>query len=180
MVARPWVLLLAALAAPATSGPEVRGTYRLQGSARVDARPFPATEQEVHADAVLSPGARAGEVRIHLAGQGFACELLAALDAAGTLTLTRGQRCTIAFLNDDTEGRIEAKLVSGRGRVSDEALRLELSFSLAGSVRLRPGGSLAALGQALSLPGAGGDPVPVRGEASGRAEGRRDRSRMAE
>ncbi len=171
--------LLAPPAAAATSR-DVGGTYRLQGRARVDARPFPATDEEVHADAVLSPGARAGQVRIHLAGQGIGCDLAASLDATGTLALAQGQRCSIELRSDQAEGQVEARLVSGSGSLRDEVLVLELDFALSGSVRARPGGSLETLGRALSLPGAGGDPVPVRGRAHGRAEGRRDRSRTAQ
>jgi hypothetical protein len=172
--------LAAALAAPATPGPDVYGTYRLQGRARVDARPFPAADQEVRADAVLSPGARAGEVRIHLAAQGFACELAASRDAGGTLALPPGQRCAADLRSDEAEGHVEARLVAGSGSARGEVLELALDFALSGSVRARPGGTLDALGQVFSLPGAGRDPVPVRGEASGRAEGRRDRSKAAQ
>lgn len=180
-----WVLaalgtfLLAPPAAAATSR-EVGGTYRLQGRAQVDARPFPAGDEEVHADAVLSPGARAGEVRVHLAGQGLACDLAASMDATGALTLAQGQRCSIELRNDQAEGQVEARLVSGGGRLRGELLELDLAFALTGAVRLRSGGSLDALGKALSLPGSGGEPVPVRGEARGRAQGSRDRSRAGQ
>lgn len=177
-----WVLaalgtaLLPPPAAAATTR-DLGGTYRLQGRAQVDARPFPSGDEEVHADAVLSPGARAGQVRIHLAGQGFACDLDASVDAAGALALAQGQRCSIELRSDQTEGQVEGRLVSGGGWLRGEVLELDLAFALTGAVRLRSGGSLDALGKALSLPGAGGDPVPVRGEARGRAQGRRDRSR---
>jgi hypothetical protein len=158
----------------------LRGTYRLQGRARLDASPFPATDEEVHADAVLSPGSRPGELRIHLAAQGFACELAATVDAAGALALPQGQRCNVDLRSDRTDGRVDARLVSGRGRADGEVLELELAFALSGSVRLRGGGSLEALGQILSLPGTSRDPLPVRGEASGRAAGQRDRSRAGQ
>jgi len=46
-------------------------------------------------------------------------------------------------------------------------------------VRVRSGGALDALSSVLPVPGAG-EPVPVRGEARGRAEGRRDHSRAAD
>jgi len=168
-------------ATPAAAPPaDVHGTYRLVGLATVDARPFPARQDEVRADAVLSPGSRAGQVRIHLVGQGVVCELDASLDAAGGLALAQGQRCAADLATEETEGRVEARLVSGMGRLRDEVLELELAFALSGTVRLRAGGTLDALGKALSLPGAGGDPVPVRGQARGRAEGRRDRSRAGQ
>jgi hypothetical protein len=174
-------LAIALAAAPARPVPAgVRGTYRLQGRAMIEASPFPARDEEIHADAVLSPGAGAGQVRIRLAGQGFACELLATVDAAGGLALAAGQRCTADLRSEETEGRVEARLLSGVGRVSEEALSLDLAFALSGSVRVRSGGGLDALGQALSLPGADGEPVPIHGRARGRAEGRRDRSRAAD
>jgi hypothetical protein len=169
------------VAGPAAARPDdVHGTYRLQGRARVDARPFPASEEEVHADAVVSPGPRAGEVRIRLAGEGFTCDLSASRDATGTLALAQGQRCTADLHSDETEGSVEARLVSGTGRLRPDVLELELAFALSGSVRFRDGGSLEVLGKAFSLPGSVRDPAPVRGEASGRAQGRRDRSQAAQ
>ncbi len=170
--------LLLAGTTPAAPLADARGTYRLQGRVRVDARPFPAHEDEIRADAVLSP-AGAGKVLIHLAGQGLACELAASLDPTGTIALAEGQRCISDLNGEGVEGHVEARLVSGKGSLRGEILALELAFALSGTVRLHTGGALAALGGALSLPGAGGDPVPVRGEARGRAEGRRDRSKAA-
>jgi hypothetical protein len=179
MAALAWVLL-AAVAVTAAPGPDVHGTYRLQGRARVDARPFPAADQEVRADAVLSPGAGAHAVRIHLAGQGLTCDLAATLDAVGALALAQGQRCTADLRSEETEGRVEARLVSGSGTLRDEVLELALDFALSGWVRLRPGATLDALRQVLPLPGTRGEPVPVRGQAHGRAQGRRDHSRAAD
>lgn len=172
----------AILAPPAAASTprDVGGTYRLEGRAQVDARPFPSADEEIRADAVLALGAAAGQVRIHLAGQGLTCDLTASLDQAGALSLAQGQRCTADLHSDETEGRVEARLVSGSGSLRDDVLALVLDFALSGSVRARSGGSLEALGRALSLPGAGGDPVPVRGRAHGRAEGRRDHSRAAQ
>jgi len=170
-----FAVLAPAVGVAVASTEAIRGTYRLQGRAQVDARPFPAQDEEIHADAVLSPGARGGQVRIHLAAQGFGCELAATLDAAGALALAPGQRCAVDLNGDEVVGHVEARLVSGSGRVTGDALWLELAFSLAGTVSLRPGGTLEALGRVL----VGSDPVPVRGQASGRAEGRRDRSRAA-
>lgn len=181
---RPSLALAAAalLCAAAAPNPpqDLHGTYRLQGRASVDAQPFPAQESEVRADAVLAPGARAGEVRIRLAGEGFSCELTATMDASGALAFAQGQRCTADLRSDETEGRVEGRLSSGSGRLRDDVLDLQLAFALSGAVRLRSGGALDSIGQVLSLPGSGGDPVPVRGEARGRAQGRRDRSRAAD
>ena len=164
---------LAARAAPA----DVSGTYRLEGRGRIDVAPFPAREEEIHLDAVIAPGPSADRVHLHLAAQGISCELSASLDAAGNLALSPGQRCTADFRGDEASGSLAARLLEGRGRVAGEALELALAFSLSGALRARPGSALDSLGEALSLPGAKGDLVPVHGEVRGRAEGRRDRSR---
>jgi len=168
-----------ALAAGAAD-PGAFGTYRLGGRGRVNARPLPAQEQELHADAVLSAGAGQGQVRLHLVGEGLACDLHGTLASDGALDLAPGQRCAADLRSEEVEGRVEAQLLSGSGRVRDEAMTLELAFALSGAVRVRSGGALDALSSILPVPGAGGEPVPVRGEARGRAEGRRDRSRAAE
>ena len=168
--------VLATVAAPAVP-PEVFGTYRLKGRVQIDATPFPAREQEIHADALITPGASADLVRIRVTAEGTSCELTASRDAAGRLWLPQGQRCTVDLRSDEAVGSIAARLVEGRGQVAGEALELEFAFSLSGALRFRPGSALDSLGEVLSLPGARGDPVPVRGQVRGKGEGRRDRSR---
>jgi hypothetical protein len=173
------LFLLAAGRARALSPADVRGTYRLQGTARLDARPFPARDEELHADAVLAPGAAPGQLRVRLSGEGLSCELIATLGADGALAFAPGQRCPAELQGGEAEGKLEGRLLSGSGRVSEEALSLELAFSLSGAVRLRAGGALDSVGGFLALPGTGGSDLPVRGEVRGRAQGRRDRSRAA-
>jgi hypothetical protein len=181
----PAALLAAGLLLPcageagAPSPAEVRGTYRLQGTARLDARPFPARDEELHADAVLAPGRAPGQLRIRLSAEGLTCELAATLSADGGLAFAPGQRCDVELQGGEVEGKVGGRLLAGSGRVREELLTLELSFALAGAVRLRAGGTLDALGGLLALPGAGGSDLPVRGEVRGRAQGRRDRSRAA-
>jgi len=169
----------AAALAAGPAHPDAYGTYRLAGRARVEARPFPAQEQEVHADAVLSAGAGPGAVRLRLAGEGLACDLSGTLAPDGALELAPGQRCATDLRSEEVEGRVEARLLSGSGRVRDDAMTLELDFALSGAVKVRSGGALDALTSLLPPPGAGPEPVPVRGQARGRAEGRRDHSRAA-
>ncbi len=173
------LLLPGAGDAGALSPADVRGTYRLQGTARMDVRPFPARDEELHADAELAPGAATGELRVRLSGEGLTCELVATLSADGALAFAPGQRCPAELRGGEAEGKVEGWLLAGSGRVRKELLTLELSFSLAGAVRLRAGGTLDALGGLLALPGAGGSDLPVRGEVHARAQGRRDRSRAA-
>lgn len=163
----------AALAAPGAAPLDLPATFRLQGHGHVEARPLAPWDGELRADAVLTKGERAGEVHLHLAGEGIACELTARLDAGGVLTIAPRQRCESAMRNAALDGRVEAALTSGTGKVVGEALELELAFTVSGAVRLQDGNLLGTL-----VPGAG-DPVPIRGDGRARATGRRDRSRAA-
>jgi hypothetical protein len=185
---RAVLLVLASLAAGgglaagagAPAAPDVLGTYRLRGRALIDARPFPARDEELHADAVLARGEGASGVRLHLAGDGFACDLAGTLAADGALAFAAGQRCVANLRSDEVDGRVEASLRAGSGWVREDVLTLDLAFTLSGSVRVRSGGALDALSAVVPVPGAGGEPVPVSGEARGKAEGRRDRSRAGQ
>jgi hypothetical protein len=173
-------LAAGAAGAAAPAAPDVLGTYRLRCRALIDARPFPARDEELHADAVLVRGGGASEIRLRLAGDGFACDLAAKLGADGALAFAPGQRCVADLRSDEVDGRVEARLRAGTGRVHEDVLTLDLAFTLTGSVQVRSGGALDALSAVVPVPGAGGEPVPVSGEARGRGEGRRDRSRAAE
>jgi hypothetical protein len=163
--------ILAALSAATLDLP---ATFRLHGRGHVEARPLAPWDGELRADAVITKGERPGEVRLRLVGEGIACALVARLDAAGVLSVPPGQRCASPVRNAALDGRVEAVLASGSGRVVGEALELELAFTVSGAVRLQDGDLLGAL-----LPGAG-EPIPIRGEGRVRAAGRRDRSRAAE
>lgn len=183
--ALPWsvsrVLLALAGAAVTWTGTvaapdEPLGTYRMQGQGRVDARPFPSQQAELHADAVLTEGDADGEVLLRLAGEGLTCELAGTLRPGGLLTLDQGQRCATDLRSDALAGRVEARLVTGAGRLRGDALDLELTFTVSGAVRLKGGGLLDLLARRLAL---GGDPVPVRGEGQAQATGWRDRSQAA-
>lgn len=165
-------LLLAAAAAPARN---VWGTYRLAGSARVAASPLPEREVDLHADAVLSPGAREGELRVRLAAEGASCALTALLAPGGALAFAPGQTCSVELRSPEAEGRVQARLTAGSGRARDGLLFLDLAFSLSGALRIRAAED--ALGALLGAPGGGEAAVPVRGEARGSAQGHRDESR---
>ncbi|HYD39579.1 MAG TPA: hypothetical protein VEB43_02025 [Anaeromyxobacter sp.] len=183
-VALPLAAVLASsvpASAEAGDGAEaLLGTYRLHGRAWLDARPFPPQDDEVHADVTLLPGAAPGAVRVRLAVVGARCELDATLDRAGVFTIAPGQRCPVDLSGETTQGQAEARVVTGRGRVRDDVLDLELTAALSGTVQLRSAGRLGSLGKVLSLPGSRERPVAFEGEARGRAAGRRDRSRAAQ
>lgn len=159
-------------AAPAAPRPE--GTYRLVGTARIVASPILDREVDLHADAIVEPAGGPGAVRVRLAAEGHACALVARIEGDGALVLAPGQRCTVDVRTPELRGRVEARLRSGRGRLRDGRLALELLADLAGGLGVRAGG-----GQVLGaeLPAAWTPEVPIRGEARARAEGRRDASR---
>ncbi len=158
---------------------DVRGVYRLQGTARIDAGPALSREMEVHADARLAPGAGARTVRARLAAEGHACELDAALEEGGVLVFEARQRCAFDVDDPGARGRVEARLRAGRGRLRDGKLALDLTWELSGALRLRTSERLDVLGKAVGLP-AWTPEIPVRGTARTAAEGRRDASRAAE
>jgi hypothetical protein len=168
--------------APATrstpSAPTERGTYRLEGTAHVDATPF-GRDVEVRADAVIRPGSGPRELRVRIASQGQVCELVARLGDAGALVFAAGQVCPIALEDPDMRGHVEARLRAGRGRIGDGRLAVELAFDLTGSVRLAAR-SLQVFGAELPVPAALATDVPVKGLASASVAGRRDESRAAD
>lgn len=174
------VLAAAFPAAARANAEDLLGTYRLLGRVKVHAPPLPESEDEVRADAVLTHGAAAGTVRLRLALPGAVCDFDAALGDAGELTIAPGQRCPVDLASESTEGRAEARVIAGGGRIADDVLQLELTAALTGSVQIRSAGALGPLSKVLSLPGSRGRPVAFEGEASGRAAGRRDRSRAAQ
>jgi hypothetical protein len=164
-----WGAPTAAAPSPASAS----GTYRLQGTARISTPPLLDRNLEVRADAVLSAGRGPREVRARLAAQGQRCELVARLDETGALAFDPGQRCAVEVDGPDTRGRLDARLRSGRGRVGDGDLALDLTWEVSGTLRVRVTGGSAVLG----IPETWGPEVKVRGEARGTARGRRDQSR---
>lgn len=167
--------------AGAPSAEQVRGVYRLHGTAHIDAGPVLSRDLEVRADARLAPGSRARAVRARLAAEGHACELDAALEEGGVLVFEARQRCAFDVDDPGARGRVEARLRSGRGRLRDDTLALELTWELSGALRLRTSEGVDVLGKAVGLPSAAWTPeIPVRGTARTLAEGHRDASRAAE
>ncbi len=167
-----------ALAAVAASTPEsVRGTYRLHGTARLALGSILNRDAELHADAILDRGHGVREVRVHVAAEGYGCDLLARLDAGGTLTFPDDQRCAVTVASPDARGRLDAHLRSGRGRIQDGHLALELSGDVEGTLSRKAGG-VRVLGQ--EVPATWTPDLPVRGDIEATAEGDLDRSRAAQ
>ncbi|HEY6001785.1 MAG TPA: hypothetical protein VIV57_02845 [Anaeromyxobacter sp.] len=161
--------LLLAIALGAATPEAARGTYRVEATVRTAGVPLLRT-LELRGDVVLRPGDGPGAVRARLAARGHACELVGTIAENGALAFGRGQRCSIALDDPGVRGRVEATLRSGEGRVDDGRIALRLEVGLAGTVRIPTGG----------VPGLGGEAaLPVDGDASVRAEGRRDNSRGA-
>lgn len=183
---RPLAIVLAAWlshgAGASAAGPRSRpaGTYRLRGTARVEAGPILSRVVEGRADAVLRPAGPPGAVRVRLAAQGHACELGGTASQDGALVLEAGQRCTFDLDDPGARGRVEARLRSGRGTLRGRTLALELSFELSGALSLQTARQVEVLGRTVDLPAAWTPELPVRGEATAVAEGERDDSRAAE
>ena len=156
-----------AAAQPAQSPPAVRGTYRVRAVARVAGVPL-LRDLELRADVVLEPASREGEVRARVASSGHTCQLTAKVAADGALRFPPGQRCTILLDEPETKGTVEATLRSGRGRVADRRIELQLRLGLEGQVRVATG----------PIPGLAAETeLPVSGEAAVEADGTRDDSR---
>jgi hypothetical protein len=171
---------LAGAPAAAATADGIRGTYRVEGTARVDAGPILSREVAVRADAILRRGDRPRRLRVRLAAEGHACELDATLEERGALAFAPGQRCTIDLRDPAARGQVDATLREGRGHVRERALALELVWELSGGLALRTRERIEVLGREVELPAAWTPELPVRGEARARAEGARDDSRAAE
>lgn len=165
-----------AVAAPPASD-AVAGVYRVQGTAHVSARPIVDSEVEARADATLERGLRPREVRALLASQGHRCELVATLEGDGALAFAQGQRCVVAVDSPEARGRVEARLASGRGRVGDGRLSLDLSWELSGGLSVRTASRVEVLGREVELPSTWLPEAPVRGDARAKVDGWRDESR---
>jgi hypothetical protein len=154
--------------------PDVAGTYRMAGTVRLAPGALPARELDARGDAVLERGAK-GVLRARLAARGQRCDLEGRLAAGGALSFAPGQVCRVVLDGEEARGTVEATLERGSGRAAAGLLAVDLTFKLDGAVRLRPA-SFEVLGAAF---GGGGwlPEMPVKGDASARAEGRRDESR---
>ena len=169
-----------ARAAAPVSAASARGTYRLHGTAHVVARPALSRTVEVHADVVLRPGTVRREVLVRVAAEGYTCDLVASVGAAGALEFGRDQRCVVDVRSRDTRGHLDGKLRAGSGRLADGELSLQLAWDVSGSLGFRAGRRVEVGGAEVDLPAVWTPEVPVRGEAQASASGRRDASRAAD
>jgi hypothetical protein len=163
------LLLALAFSAGAATPESARGTYRVEATVRLSGVPILQTLQ-LRGDVVLRPAEGPRAVQARLSAQGHVCELAGAIAEDGTLSFARGQRCTIALDDPGARGRVEATLRSGEGRADDGRLALRLEVAVAGTVRVATGGVPGLPAEAA---------LPIDGDASVRAEGRRDNSRAA-
>jgi hypothetical protein len=179
LLAAAGALALAAGTAAAAPSPAeaLRGTYRLAGSARVDAGPALSRNVEARADAVLTPGRGPRAVRARLLAEGRACELEATLGEGGALAFEPGQRCTFDVADPDARGHVEARLRAGKGRCEGGKLSLDLTFALEGALALRTAQRVEVMGSTVELPATWTPELPLRGDAHAVAEGKRDESR---
>lgn len=170
-------------ASPAAPEPspaaQVRGLYRVHGTMRIAAGPPLDRSSEAHADVTLEPGAGPRDLRVRVASQGYACDLAGRLAEDGALDLAPGQRCTLELRPPDARGRVEGTLRSGRGRVRDDRIELDLTADVSGTVSLHAGGRVQVLGKRVDLPEGWTPATPVHGEAQASVQGSRDRSRAA-
>lgn len=173
---RATVAALALLAGPSAS-PSPPAKYLVKGTLELDGAVLD-RDMELRADVWVERGAAPGELVLRLVSQGHECRLAATRDRAGALAFAPGQACVLDIRSPEANGRVEVRLRSGRGRLSEDELSLALSSAVSGALILGPGPPVRVLG--LVVPGTGGTEVPVRGEARATAEGRRDRSRAAE
>ncbi len=173
--------VLAALAGPAAAGAPARddlaGTYRIQGTARVDAAAPLGRQIASRGDAIVRT-AGGGGVRLRLASMGQACELTASRAADGALSFAAGQHCLFDLRDPGARGHVEARLRAGRGRLRDRHLAVDLAFDLSGVVSLRTSEAVQMLG--VEIPASWTPDLPVDGGASVQAEGDRDESRAVE
>jgi hypothetical protein len=172
--------LAAALAAPALASPpsdDPGGTYRMRGTAQIDAAAPLGRDLDSRGDAIVradGPGA----LRVRLASMGQACELSASRKADGALAFDAGQRCVFDLQDPDARGHVEGLLRAGQGRLRDRHLALDLVFELTGKVALRTAAGVQMLG--VELPSAWTPDIRLDGGAAVKAEGDRDESRAAQ
>jgi len=172
-------LSLAGASAAGPSAAQVRGLYRVHGTMRVSAAPLLDRATEAHADVTLEPGGGPRDVRVRLASEGYACDLVGRLAEDGALDFSAGQRCALDMRPPQARGRVEATLRAARGRVRDDQLELELTADLSGTVSVRTGGRVQVLGTPVDLPEGWTPETPVRGQAHGTVQGGRDHSRTS-
>ena len=177
------LLAVSLLAHPAVAGPMAagaRGTYRLRGTARMNAGPILPSEIDVRADVILRPGAGERGIVAQVRSMGHVCDLKAQLAGDGTLAFAPGQVCLLELDSPEVAGRVESRLESGGGRVTAGTLELNLAWQLSGSIRPSPWSPLIPVNGTASAAGKGmARQLPRRGSIGRRRHGERRLRREA-
>jgi hypothetical protein len=178
-----WAVAVGCAAAPparaaGAAAPDPRAPYA--GAWRVDVvthvRAAPVIDRDVKSrvDLVVREGRDRRAVSLEVEAEGYLCRLEGRVLDDGALDLRPGQTCPLALDEPDVRGTVEARLRTGRGRLRDRKLELELAFDLSGSVSARiEGGTVSVMGRDIVLPDGWAPPLPLRGSADARGEGRR-------
>lgn len=169
------VLLLSAPALGAVL-PSEFGHYALHGTAHVTGNGL--ADREVTADlwAEVSPGRAPSEVRVELGWRAYRCAVEASLAPSGELAFAEGQACQLFVAEPEARGPVEGRLRSGRGRLRDGLLELELAFEVSGTLQARlPGRRITFLGTEVELPDTWMPGLPVHGSLTSSARGSRNR-----
>ncbi|HET7754417.1 MAG TPA: hypothetical protein VFK85_10955 [Anaeromyxobacteraceae bacterium] len=164
-----------ASAKPAKPVAVAAGRYVLTGTARANLGAWPRRDYEVDVLALVAPGDRPGDLRLHLWSRGYACQLRGRVDAQ-TVWLEPGQTCHVEFGDASERGRVDATLRSGSGRLRTGDLELRLHWDVRGSATVPGGGSVTVPGTTLEVPLPDAPAVPVRGTVEAEARGPRERT----
>jgi hypothetical protein len=177
------VLVIAALAsgslaaAPGAGGDKLHGAYRVKGTALVRASTGVDERVDVELAVLVAAGARKGQLALHLSTQGYACDLLATLQGADVLAFAAGQTCAVEVDEANARGPVEARLRTGRGRLRDGTLALELAWDVTGDMTVKVGGQrVEVLGRVVDVPDAWAPRMPLSGTVDARGEGPREAS----
>jgi hypothetical protein len=175
-----WPEAARAREAPAASSrPVTSGRYLVTGTARANVTVLPAREYPVDVLVMVAPGDGPGGVRLHLRSRGYACELRGRVGKEQVLALEPGQSCQVELQGPDQRGRIDARLQSGKGRLSQGELSLQLAWDVGGSVSVSSGSRVTIPGTSVELTLPEAPAVPVRGTVEAEVRGPRDDSARA-
>jgi hypothetical protein len=158
----------------AGSRPVTSGRYLVSGTARANVTVLPAREYPVDVLVLVAPGDGPGGVRLHLRARGYACELRGRVESKQVLALEPGQSCQLDLQGPDQRGRIDARLQTGKGRLSQRELSLQLAWELGGSVSVSSGSRVTIPGTSVELTLPESPAVPVRGTVEAEVSGPRD------
>ena len=150
------------------------GSWIVDVVTHVRAAPVVERDVESRAGLVVREGREKKVVSLEIEAEGYACRLEATVADDGALDLGAGQTCPLALDEPNVRGSVEGRVRTGRGRLRDGKLELELALDLSGSVSARlDGGTVSVMGREIVLPDGRAPALPLRGSAEARGEGRR-------